>query len=391
MRKAGWIVKKSEIALIAVAAALLIVAIALLALLLQSHNDNKGLRGELAVAQNRLAFAQSELGMTKAGLEEKNGEIGRQEAQIGNLTLSLESKLADIEELRAQLNDSEAELDEARDALADAEEDIARIREEALAMDGQINESISWFRENAELPSALKTDRYSSMVEKHCESDGTLNLACASFLMEDELGFTYKDDPGGDRLYSIDEIIQRKGGDCEDYALFFKAYLGHLDDADLELEAWTEGSGRYEVYEDSGSGRYWYYDDADGMAIGNSGTDKPYAVCYYYDTEGPTLIGHCVVMLSEKEIASPKDITNANLGGAALFEPQDGGFVGSIGDGFTVCEDGDDGCDTRDYALTFIITDSDLFQFSGGEWGYYAGREAEVQELLSELEGIRTG
>jgi hypothetical protein len=384
-------VERRELLILAAAAVLALAAAGLLMLVLQGQAENRGLRAENAILKQNLSAVRYELGETRSSLEEKMGDIARDEAQIGNLTAALSARLADIEELREQLNESASELEETRGALEEAEEDIARIRDEAEEMDERINESIAWFRDNAELPSGLKTDRYVRLVEKHCEDGGTLNLACASYLMGEELEFTYKDDPGADRLYSIDEIVQRKGGDCEDYALFFKALLARFRDDDLGMEAWEGGGGRYVVYEDASSGRYWYYDDAEGRTIGNTRTDNPYAVCYFYDTEGDTRIGHCIIMLSGREIETPDDITNENLDGAALFEPQDGSYMGAVGDEFTVCEDGDSDCDGRDYALAFIITGSDLFEFSEGEWSYYAGREGEVQDLLSGLARIETG
>ncbi|MCI0503899.1 hypothetical protein L0Y65_04260 [Candidatus Micrarchaeota archaeon] len=383
--------KGRELILLGLAAVLAIGTIAFLALFLQSSSENKNLRAELAATKANLSSAQYALGMREDELERKNGDIGRQQEQIGNLSLALAGRLSDIEELRERLNESEAELEKTKNTLAEAEEDIARIREEAIAMDGQISESIQWFRDNSALPSTLKTDRFMNKVEKNCEKDDTLNLACVSYLMEEELGFVYKDDPTGDRLYSIDEIIARKGGDCEDYSLFFKAFLNGIRQEDLGIEAFTAGAGKYVVYEDAGEGRYWYYEDSEGVAIGNAENSNPYSVCYFFETQGATRIGHCLIMLTNRTIDSPDDITNANLAGSALFEPQDGRYMGGIGEEFTVCEDGDSSCGMRDYALAFIITDADLYHFSEGKWNYYEGRKEELGALLESLERVELG
>jgi hypothetical protein len=252
-------------------------------------------------------------------------------------------------------------------------------------MEEQINESIQWFSDNAALPSRLKTDRFIHSMEKSCEGGGTLNLACVSYLMEEDLDFSYKNDPTGDRLYSIDEIISRKGGDCEDYALFFKATLNRLREDDLEIEAWTPGVGDYVVYEDAETGRYWYYKGAKGVEIGNTKESNPYAVCYFYDTSGEASIGHCVIMLTDQTIDSPDDISTGKLMDSTLFEPQDGHYLGKIGKEFSACSDGEAGCEDEDYSLVFVITDSDLFQFSDGKWNYYQGYKDRINVILEEL------
>lgn len=372
----------------ALLALLAIATIASIALFLQAAGQNERLADELAGVKGGLLNSQKELNATKAELAVTKEEIALQREDISGLRAELNDSETEIRELEGRLNESEAELEDTKNTLSHAREEIVRIREEALAMDGQINESISWFRDNSALPGTLKVDRFLNRVEKSCVDDGTLNLGCASYLMKEDLGFLYKDDPTGDRLYSIDEIIARKGGDCEDFSLFFKALLGRFKGENLELEAWTDGIGRYTIYEDASTGRYWYYDNTDGITLGKSSQDNPYAVCYFTGFVDDTRIGHCVIMLANATIDTPDDITNAALVDAPLFEPQDGGYLGSVGDGFFVCETGNEGCDDGDYSLTFVITGSDLFQFSDGKWNYYAGRHGEINGLLERLDKI---
>ncbi len=375
----------------ALLALLAISTLASIALFLQATGQKESLAAELAGVKGGLLNSQKELNFTKAELGTKREEAALLQEDIADLRAELNDSEAEVRELEGRLNESEAELEDTKNTLSHAREEIARIREEALAMDEQISESISWFRDNSALPGTLKVDRFLSRVEKSCVNDDTLNLGCASYLMKEDLGFLYKDDPTGDRLYSIDEIIARKGGDCEDYSLFFKALLNRFRDDGLEMEAWTGGIGRYVIYEDASTGRYWYYDNTDGITLGNSKQDNPYAVCYFTGFANGTRIGHCVIMLTNATIGTPDDISNAALADAPLFEPQDGGYLGNVGDGFFVCEEGNEGCDDGDYSLTFVITDSDLFQFSGGKWNYYAGRHGEISGLLERLDKIELG
>lgn len=377
--------------LVALSCILAISTLAAIFLFLKASSERDSALSELSNTKTALNSSQRQLVEARAELENRMEEIERQKGDISALGQELNASRAETRSLMRRLNETEAELEETRDTLAEASDEISRIREEALEMDEQINESIAWFKDNAELPETLKADRFVNHVEKSCVGDSTLRLACVSYLMKEDLGFMYKDDPTGDRLYSIEEIITRRGGDCEDYSLFYKALLNRFEGEDLSLEAWTTGTGRYVIYEDTSTGRYWYYDDSDGITLGNAKVEKPYVACYFYGMEGETRVGHCIIMLANSTIDSPDDITNKKLDGAMLFEPQDGQYMGSIGDEYTVCEEGDETCDMEDYSLTFIITDSDLFEFSGGEWDYYAGSHEDIGTLIARLDGISLG
>ncbi len=375
-------------ALVVLAGALAIAVTALLIMLGQSADENARLRAETESLEANLSSAKSIIGLTKAELDRKNGDIQRQQEEIANLTLALGNSTAEAQKLKYELNTSREELEQAKSTLSEARDEIDEIKSEALEIEGRINDSIQWFQDNSGLPGTLKSDRFERRAEKGCRDGGKLNLACVSYLMEDELGFTYKDDPTGDRLYSIEDIISRKGGDCEDFSLFFKAYLNEVGEEGLEIEAWTEGFGKYVVYEDADSGKYWYYDSAAGRTIGRTGTSRPYVACYFYDTQGDVRIGHCVIMLANTTIENPEDITESGLAGSPLFEPQDGRFMGVVGDEFSVCEEGETDCDLKDYSVAFIISDNDLFQFSEGGWNYYHGQRREIESLISSLSQI---
>lgn len=361
-------------------------AVLLLAMLLLASQAEAGeARNELAEAKLGLSRAEGELASAKSELAADAVELGKKKSEIANLTASLAAKAKVVTELESELDDAEAELKDAKSALAEAKDEIGDIREEAIELQDTINESIQWFRDNAALPHLLRYDRFMSKVGRGCESGGKLNLACVSFLMENELDILYRDDPG-DRLYSIEEIVQRGGGDCEDFSLFFKAVLNGLDGG-LRLEAWENGAGRYDVYGEGS--RVWYYEDADGRELGRLGAMRPYAACYYYDTEGPEWLGHCIIMLTGADISSPSDITDAGLADAVFFEPQSGEYMGRMGEEFHACETGDDEC--GDFGITFIITDGDLFQFSEGRWNYYGGHLQRTDEMLSELDAMAGG
>ncbi len=370
-----------------VIAALVISALAMSAMLLSSWGDAAALRAGLNASEAGLA-------REKARADEADSEITRLMADLAasrNESGALSGLLAAERNRSSMLEDElgamEEELADARQTLAESREEIGQIRDETEEMAERINQSIEWFSANAELPSSLRYDRFLSRVRKGCVDGGVLRLACVSYLMEDELGLEYRDDPAGDRLYSIDEIVQRRGGDCEDFSLFFKAALNRLEGEGYSLEAW-EGSygGRYDVYEDKAADTIWYYDNARPRALGDLGPQNRYVACYYYDTSGQEWFGHCVMMLSANDIRAPGDISDGALSDASFFEPQNGEFLGGIGDGFSACAEGDSACGERENAVQFVITDDDLFEFNGGKWSSYHAQLARTAEIIAELD-----
>ncbi|NYZ73695.1 hypothetical protein H0O00_00980 [Candidatus Micrarchaeota archaeon] len=383
-------VKPAHIAI----ALLVLVTIGLSILLIVTYMDGTArqevLKSQLNETKNQLRATENELNMVRAALNDRENEIALQKDEIANLTADLESKNDRIVELEAELNETQTELEEAQTTLQEAQQDIDAIRNETLAMDEAINQSIQWFTENSELPSTLKVDRFINKVEDGCEQGNTLNLACISYLMGSELGMVYKNDPTGDRLYSIEEIITRKGGDCEDFSLFFKALLNRFKGQDLELEAWERGIGSYTVYEDTAENMRWYYDNARGKALGNPEDLHPYAACYWNEIFGTTWGGHCIIMLTAANITSSSDINDANLADAVFFEPQDGKYKGRMDDEFNACADGNETCGEDTYKIVFVITDSDLYEFSDGRWNYYADYGDRLDDILADLDKIKT-
>ncbi len=383
-------VKPAQIAIAFLILATIGLAILLVATSTDSSMKQAALWSEINATKLALQDTQHQLEAAKALLNDRENEIALQKDEIANLTADLEEKSDEIRDLEAELNETQTELEEAQTTLEEAQQDIAAIRNETLAMDEKINQSIQWFTDNAGLPSTLKVDRFISKAKKGCEQDNTLNLGCVSYLMGSELGMTYKNDPTGDRIYSIDEIITRKGGDCEDYALFFKAVLNRFRGQDLEAEAWERGIGRYTIYEDNATNTRWYYSNAQGRELGNLQDLNPYAACYWNDVFGTRWGGHCIIMLTSANITSSADISNEKLADAVFFEPQNGKYMGSMGDEFQTCADGDIGCDEETYRIVFVITDKDLYEFSDGKWNYYAGYGGRLDELLANLDRVQT-
>lgn len=369
-------------------AVLLIALVVLTILFLQKSAEKYNVEAELSSTKEMLNATNKTLGRTKAELDEKNKNLALKQAEIANLSLTLQNKTYEIEGLQRRLNESEKELEKTKNMLSKAKEEISQIRYELQGIKAEIDDSIEWFRSNSVLPSTLKIDRFVKQIERSCKKNNILKLACISYLMEDELGFSYKDDPVGDKLYSIDEIISRKGGDCEDYSLFFKATLNRLKGDRLEMEGWESGLEEYVVYEDVDSGRYWYYEMAKGIVFGSMDESNYDVACYFYDMSG---VGHCAIMLTNQTIDSSTDLSTANLMGAVLFEPQNGQYLGKIGREFHICQDDEPNCDAQHHSIVFVITDDDIFQFSNGKWSYYHGYYGRLDEISAALDRVDIG
>ncbi|MFH1221803.1 MAG: hypothetical protein V1492_01825 [Candidatus Micrarchaeota archaeon] len=304
------------------------------------HSLNRSLVStttQLQQTQNELANTSGELNTTKQQLFERSQQLNE-----SNRLLQLTGNL--LNQTRVQFNELKTELS---------------------SMERSINESIQWFKSNSLLPSSI--DFFTYRVESYCVVDGTIKLGCINYLMQDKLHYGYiYEDP--DRLYSIDEMLKRHGGDCEDYSLFLKAVLNTMKTLQptAQVQAWTPGAGQYIIFEEqNGSKTIQWFVNGEATNIGRLGDLNPYIVCFAVDQNS----GHCIVALAQNNISSITDLQQ--LDGAGLFEPQNGAYMGEIGKQLAVCKDGQPGCDRAPQYISFVITDDDLYQFKDGRWKSY--------------------
>lgn len=357
------------------------------------------------IVQN--AFLSRELSATKGELEGKSAQLEEANARIGDLAgklnrTSVELELArgelentsqELRLTRMDLNETSIELESTREKLREeqalleeAMEEFARLRGEVAAIEESVNSSIQWFRGNSLLPQSMNRFFWKSYLG--CAEGGTLKLACVPFLMERDLAFTYKPEYP-DRLLSLDEMVAKPGGDCEDFSLFLKAYLNRLKQASAgkSVEAWDEGgSQRYIIYEDE-DGTHWYV-WGKAHPLGSLADLHPYAICFTTRYLEGSFEGHCMVALSRNEISSVEGI--GGLEGADVFEPQNGIYAGRVGENYRICADGETLCGTAPGSIIFIIADDDLYQFMGGEWKsykLYLGMAEELEEKIGGLLG----
>jgi hypothetical protein len=205
--------------------------------------------------------------------------------------LQIEGLKDDIELLEARLNHTLKRMEQ--------------LRERYLTLNEVISREFVWLQNNALYPYTTYP------LERKCLEGRKLNAPCVSlYFLKDYLGLQYIGDTS-DELYSIDEILARKGGDCDDFSLIYASILRKY--VGKTLVAWKPGNREFKVYETS---RYIYtLKDAEPVEIPI--TDNISIVCYY--TNYPDL-GHCVVGIDDN-----------------LVEPQDGEYLGKIGKDVYFC------------------------------------------------------
>ncbi|MCX8197005.1 MAG: hypothetical protein N3G80_01675 [Candidatus Micrarchaeota archaeon] len=322
-----------------------------------------------------------------------------------------------IDKLSFELNQSRQKASELSQELEQKEHllkaqirQLEQLKEEFSSMEKNISSSIEWFRQNAAFREehGEKAKVYLKRVLEDCVDGQELNLACMSYLMENAaFAVHYRIDIESvgkeDFLQSVKQTIDSGWGDCEDYSLLFKAALNSLKQTqpNLKIVGWQRAeSGIFYIYPKESIvlkdpyTSYWYYPNARKAYLGELGASNFFVVCF--DTMGT--YGHCTVAISEKPVLSINEVFS--LAGARNFEPQNGEFLGIIGDGRSdvELEIGDkefyfdyDICSLEEcptlspYKIRLIITDSDLFKFYNGKWTSYGDYQAKIKQLLKNL------
>jgi len=378
--------------MVAGAAALILLAASALLLLYSIDLSGKlsSLEQKQAQTEAALLSLQSDhsalnatLLQTKGELSEKNSELFSANAKIAMLSYQLN-------ETARALSGTEKELAESKTSLESQKQKAEQIASDLSGLEQSINESMSWFKENAAFPKnhSWAADIYVKRVLDDCVDKNELNLGCMSYLMENTaFAIHYRTDIEKgkiDFLQSVKQTIDMGWGDCEDYSLIFKAALNSVKEKSplLEVVAWESGGeGNFYIYPKESlvqpDQSYWYVPNARKKQLGTLGSLNAYVVCYR-QTETS---GHCTVALSPEKLISSSQAES--MQGAQIFEPQIGRYLGSIGSPYTLCNPSY--CSERFGAVQIIITDSDLYKFERGSWVGYSDYLARVKAAKSSL------
>ena len=322
------------------------------------------LGSELSERTKQLNQTETQLNQANKNIENLESNLAETESELEETQNTLYSTNEELNETKSKLENTEGELNitktqlsETINILNETIDEIIILKEEIVEIEDSINSSIQWFQDNSELPDSL--DFFITRINSKCVESNKLNLGCVAYIMEDKLHFTYKPEIP-DRLYSIDEMYAKMGGDCEDYSLFVKAALNSLRGSgrNLRLEAWDYSNDKYIVYE---TDETQYYVPGEGIVLGRLNDVYPYVLCYTTHSDGVNIWGHCIVVLSENEIESVDKLNELN--GAEAFEPQNGMYMGEVGRTFYICKEGEEYCDKNTNSVILIIGDDDIFRF----------------------------
>jgi hypothetical protein len=360
-------------------AVLALLVLLLFAFVFLLNSEVASLKGELAQEKARANSTETSL---KSQIALLNQKVNEKDAEIGNLSLSVNQKEFQIFHLSKKLNETEKELNETKAELAskessleEAEEKFEDLKDEISQVEDSLDETLQWLSENSHM--SAQTEYFIDYSDRKCVDGNDLNLACVALFMDMHLDFVYIDEPN-DKLNSIDEMVAKGGGDCEDFSLFLKALINDYE-TNANLIAWEDGSGKFVIH--TTDTREWFYSNADAVNLGKLKNYYPAVFCYVTEYTGYRLEGHCIVALPEKQIKSADDLPN--LLGAETFEPQNGRYKGEIGDEFTLCDGGP--CGTSPGDSIIVITDSDIYQYIDNKWesiGEQKEKLSEIEELL---------
>ncbi|MEM3362195.1 MAG: hypothetical protein QXG16_02660 [Candidatus Anstonellaceae archaeon] len=316
--------------------------------------------------------------LIKKELEDARGELKQKIDENNQLKEELEKKQKSIEKVEREKIQKESEL--------------KKLKEEYVEILEEINKSMEWFKQNSfiEKNYSWNSDILLERIEKDCVYKNKLNLGCIAYLMENTaISIKYKNDSQIgkiDFLQGIKQTIDRGGGDCEDYSLFFKALLNtlklKLKSTNVTIELFKPNPGTYYIIyplKRDPQESYWYYPDSIAHPSLKITESYFYSICYLNsETEG-----HCVVGISKNNINNSEEL--GLLEKSELFEPQNGRYVGNIemldSGELIYCwqEEKDRICKK----IIIIISDKDIYYSKKGKYFGLEDYKKKIIEILN--------
>ncbi len=317
----------------------------------------------------------------------------------------IQASLERAEQENSRLTGEAKELEEQYEQLGQSYETLQGetqdILEDIETYQKELQESMDWFKANSVFEDTLMGNRIKNFLEYNCYEKISercyIKTACFHLINSEYLDVIYRQDietsSSSDKLQSLSEFMTNGGGDCEDYALFYKAELNFILDEcsevnpeDITIEAYVQDPDAYTKYWLDWD-KDWYFETGIKAATLKEAYVYPNVVCgNIYDPNTLEIGGHCIIALTKTKIETDDDLLN-ELDLAPLVEPQTGEYLGLI--------NGESGIAllTEDnYAESFIssvITDQDYFLFSDEKqkWLSYHLFDERLEEKKKELIG----
>ena len=313
--------------------------------------------------------------------------------QLQNKIYQLNQSYNILKERKEELDKKYAEINETYQILrGEANKTVKTLKE----YEREIEKSIKWFKLNSYLNSTFKQIEIETEIDRNCfEIRGDkcyIKTGCLYLINTKKLDLKYKKDIATileeDKLQSLENFIKNGGGDCEDYALFYKAELNYILE---ECKDITKKNIIFESYyiDEKSDDRYWLDYDKDWYLNDVTKTSfnsyiYPNIVCgNIYDLNLGEVSGHCVIALTQNKIEKIEDI-DKELDGAPLIEPQDGSFIGYVN---RLSYGENNYISTVD--ITDVITDTDYFiyskEFSWISYSFFRNKIEDQQNKLITL------
>lgn len=350
--------------------------------------------------------------------------INNLKGDILNLQTDLDNKNVEVTKLNQDFKNLNESFFETNDLFNTLTEDNIILEEDFQSLDNdyfilkqetiilleevnlyqeEIEESLEWYQANSELTDSTNQKSVKRKIDSNClniyRDQCNIKLGCFYLINSEKLDLEYKYDEflygQEDKLSSITEFLDNKGGDCEDYALFFKAEynyaLSQCNGKEIILEGW-----RYPNKEDNeikywlNFQKNWYIDDVVRVDISNY--IFPNIICgNLYDPILDDISGHCMIAFTTKKIESIMDLRY--LDNSYIIEPQDGSFLGNLNrpnSAIYLLDEEKWFDDSINSWVSSVITDNDYFLFSERDlnWKSYTSFKDLLHQKTNQINNI---
>ena len=377
---------------------------ALSATLEKSNQANTNLSVRIAELEGRLTVLDSQ----------KDALI----AQVAQLASERDSARAEVEDANAAILALNSTVSRQSGKIESLVLDINSTKKSLDDFERQINESAEWFKNNSNITAVRQFREMQNQLDAFCidvyGDTCRVKLSCPRLVNHEYSQFEYIADSSlfgkADKLQSLQEFADNRGGDCEDYSLAVKAELNFLVQKcngrglnKIQFEPVVVEQGqRYTIKNDiySDPPVTWYYDNTKGLQLPLDYSNY-HIVCGTFavgtSINGTTVLGgHCLLGFSKTKIANSSDIYPA-ISDSYFVEPQNGYAIDTTG--YVKPQSGQSyPADFRSTTASIwaIITGDDFYIYSqqdDGTWRWRGYKDifGQTEEIRASLEKIIAG
>lgn len=346
------------------------------------------------------------INLLEINLNEKEKELIDSKNEVNELNQTINELNFFLNELRNEKLFLEKELNELIEEYESLGEEYLDLRKETINLleridlyRVEIQQAIEWYKFNSVLDDSFEQRKVKKELDTECIKVSLdsceIKLSCFYLVNSEKLGLTYISDEElhgkQDKIASISEFLKNKGGDCEDYSLFFKAqynyFLNKCKGKKIVLESWKipekkEDSEKHFVnYQQT-----WFIEGVKEIKI----TDYiyPNIICgNLYDFVFDRISGHCMLAFTEKKIKTVNDLIYLN--NAFIIEPQNGSFQGNVNqeNSKVILLNEENSSDSLESFIHSVITDEDFYLFSWNEnkWQSFSLFKEELNQKQIQL------